>query len=672
SFYHSLWLKPVMKFLGAIPISGSNQKELLRALKRAGEYLERGELVCIFAEGEISRTGVMLPFRRGLERILKDRDVPVIPCHLDQVWGSVFSHRGGGFLKSLDGPVPRPVTVSFGPPLPPTTSAAEIRMQVSLLDEAAWSMRSAGRRPLHHELSSRARRAPFRMALTDSSGTSLSRIKALAGSIALARALRKHWLDQERVGILLPPSVACGLANFAAALSGRVSVNLNYTAGKAGLEAAARQAGLRTVLTNREFLEKAGIQLPDSAEPIWIEDLRPQIGFGARLLALLFAALAPKRLLERLCGARRPTNIDDVVTIIFSSGSTGDPKGVMLSHANIDANVEATIQVLSPGKNDRILGVLPQFHAFGYMALWFATNSGMATVFHNNPVDAAVIGPLVQKHRVTFLIATPTFLQVYMRRCSPGQFGSLRMVMTGAEKLNPQVREAFQDRFGVALLEGYGATECSPGIALSAFDYRATGFYQPGRRRGYVGQALPGVAVRAVDPDTYEDLAPNTPGMLLVKGPNVMQGYLDRPDLTAAAMHDDGWYITGDIACIDEDGFVKITDRFARFSKIGGEMVPHGKVEEALHELVGATEQVFCVTGIPDQKKGEKLAVLHMIDEGRLPKLLEDMTTTGLPNLFIPKVEQFVKVAEFPVLGTGKTDLKAVKKVAMDALGVRT
>ena len=178
--------------------------------------------------------------------------------------------------------------------------------------------------------------------------------------------------------------------------------------------------------------------------------------------------------------------------------------------------------------------------------------------------------------------------------------------------------------------------------------------------------------VDRVDPDTHEDLAPNTPGMLLVKGPNVMQGYLDRPDLTAAAMRDGGWYITGDIGCIDEDGFIKITDRLARFSKIGGEMVPHGRVEEVLHDLVGATEQVFCVTGIPDQKKGEKLAVLHMIDEGRIPKLLEDMTATGLPNLFIPKVEQFVKVAEFPVLGTGKTDLKAVKKVAMDALGVRT
>jgi len=670
-YFHSPWLKPLMKMLGAIPISGSNQKELLRALKRAGEYLEKGELVCIFAEGEISRTGVMLPFRRGLERILKGRDVPVIPCHLDQVWGSAFSAKGGGFLRSLDGPIPRPVTVSFGAPLAAASaSAAAVRRQVTLLDEAAWSLRRAARRPLHHELVSKARRGPFRVALADSSGTCLSRIKALASSIALARALRKHWNDQERVGILLPPSVACGLANFAATLSGRTTVNLNYTAGKAGLEAASRQAGLRTVLTARLFIEKAGIEFPDGVEPIWIEDVRPDIGSGARLLALACAVLAPKRLLERLCGAKRATQIDDIVTIIFSSGSTGEPKGVMLSHGNVDANVEATIQVLGPGKHDRILGVLPQFHAFGYMALWFATNAGMGTVFHNNPVDAAVIGPLVEKYRVTFLIATPTFLQVYMRRCTPGQFGSLRMVMTGAEKLSGKVRDAFQDRFGVVLLEGYGATECSPGIALSTFDYRATGFYQPGRRRGYVGQALPGVAVRAVDPDTFEDLALDTPGMLLVKGPNVMQGYLDRPGLTAAAMHDGSWYITGDIGCIDEDGFIKITDRLARFSKIGGEMIPHGKVEEVLHELAGATEQVFCVTGVPCEKKGEKLAVLHTLDESRIPEIVAGMPGTGLSNLFIPKVEQFVKVEEIPVLGTGKTDLKQVRMIATEALGV--
>jgi acyl-[acyl-carrier-protein]-phospholipid O-acyltransferase/long-chain-fatty-acid--[acyl-carrier-protein] ligase len=670
SYFHSLWLKPVMKVLGAIPVSGGSQKEVLRALKRAGEYLEQGELVCIFAEGEISRTGAILPFRRGLERILKGRDVPVIPCHLDQVWGSVFSHRGGGFLKSLDGPIPRPVTVSFGAPLAATAGAPEVRKQVSLLGEAAWSLRSAGRRPLHHELVRKARRAPLRMALADSSGVRLNRIKALAGAIALARALRDGWRDQERVGILLPPGVACALTNFAAALSGRTSVNLNYTAGTVGLASAVRQAELRTVITARAFLDKAGVEVPDSVKPIWIEDVRPQIGLGARLLALLFASVAPKRMLERRCGAQRPVATNDIVTIIFSSGSTGEPKGVMLSHANIDANVEAAIQVLSPRRRDRLLGVLPQFHAFGYMALWFASSAGMRTVFHHNPVDAAVIGPLVEKHRITFLIATPTFLQVYTRRCSPGQFGSLRLVLTGAEKLTAKVQEAFEDRFGIRPLEGYGATECAPVIAVSTFDYRATGFYQPGQRRGHVGQALPGVAVRAVDPDTYEDLPPNTPGMLLVKGPNVMQGYLGQPELTAAAMHAGDWYVTGDIACIDEDGFIRITDRLARFSKIGGEMVPHGKVEEALHELAGATEQVFCVTGVLCGKKGEKLAVVHTCDASRIPQILEGMARRGLPNLFIPKLDQFIKVAEIPLLGTGKTDLKAVNKIAVDALGV--
>jgi len=440
-------------------------------------------------------------------------------------------------------------------------------------------------------------------------------------------------------------------------------VNVNYTAGSAGMESAARQAGLKTVVTSRVFLHKAKIEPPAGVETIWIEDVAAEIGPAARASATILARFAPESMVARACGSRARRGADDVATIIFSAGSTGEPKGVVLTQFNVDANVEGVAQAMRIGPEDRLLGVLPFFHSFGYMALWFAANHGLGIVFHGNPLDGAVVGDLVQKHHVSVMLATPTFLQIYLRRCTPAQFGSVRIVLAGAEKLPERLAAAFEAQFGVRPLEGYGTTECSPAVALNAPDFRAPGFYQVGSRRGTVGQPLPGVSVRIVDPDTFAPLPPETPGLLLVRGPNVMRGYLGRDDLTAGVLRD-GWYVTGDIASLDEDGFLRITDRLSRFSKIGGEMVPHGRVEEALHEAAGVTEQTFAVCGLPDEKRGERLAVLSTLEESKLPAVLERLATMGLPNLYIPKKDAFVKVEKLPVLGTGKIDLRGVKRMA--------
>lgn len=666
-FYFPHW-SPFLKALGAIPISASGgPRMILRALRDAGRYLDEGDLVCVFAEGQITRTGMLLPFRRGLERIVKGRQAPIVPVNLDRVWGSIFSRAGGRFVTKVPERIPYPVTVSFGPPLPPETPIHEVRRAVHELGEAAATLRKEERRPLHHLFAREARRHPFDLAFGDAARPRLSRLRALSGSIALARVLRRPWRGQTHVGILLPPSVAVALVNLAAALAGRVSVNLNFTAGRAGLASAARQAGLRTVITSRAFLEKAGIELPEGLQPIWVEDLAAAPGPPGRVGALILALGAPLPLLERACGATRSVRIDDVVTVIFSSGSTGDPKGVLLSHFNVDANVEAVAQVFHVDRHDRVLGILPLFHSFGYLILWFAVNHRMGVIFHPNPLDAGAIGELVQRHRVTILVATPTFLQLYLRRCTPAQFGSLRIVLVGAEKLSERLAQRFEDHFGIRPLEGYGTTECAPAIAISALDFRAPGFYQPGSRRGFVGQPLPGVSVRIVDPETFAPLPPGAPGMLLVKGPNIMRGYLGRDDLTAKAMKD-GWYVTGDIALMDEDGFIRITDRLSRFSKIGGEMVPHGRVEDALQEAAGSGLQVFAVTAVPDERKGERLAVLHTVDEALLPEILRKAASTGLPNLFIPRLDHFVKVERLPLLGTGKLDLRGVKRIATEAL----
>ncbi len=522
-------LKPFMRAFHVIPIaSQGGARVVLRTLREAGRTLDRGEIVCVFPEGQITRTGSMLSFRRGFERIVKGRTVPVIPVHLDRVWGSIFSYVGGRFLTKWPERIPYPVTVSFGKPTPPGTSASELRRLVQELGERAWHLRKPDRAPLHRSFIKAMRRHPFRLVMADATRPRVTGIQALIGSIALARALRDSWKNQPTVGLLLPPTVAGGLMNVAATLAGRVSVNLNYTAGKAGLESCVRQAGLQTIVTSRMFVEKAKLEVPDGPRIIWLEDLRPTIGTAQKAWASLLALAAPARLIERSCGQSHAVTMDSLATIIFSSGSTGEPKGVMLSHFNIDSNARAVAQVLHLDSHDRILGILPLFHSFGYLVFWFVTLNGAAMVFHPTPLDATAIGELCAKHALTFLVTTPTFLQLYQRRCTPEQFSSLRVVLTGAEKLPSRLYQSFEDRFGIRPIEGYGVTECSPVIAVNVPDFRAAGFFQPASRRGTVGQPLPGITVQTVDPDTYVPLPAGQRRNVIGQG-SECHGRLSRP-----------------------------------------------------------------------------------------------------------------------------------------------
>jgi acyl-[acyl-carrier-protein]-phospholipid O-acyltransferase/long-chain-fatty-acid--[acyl-carrier-protein] ligase len=338
----------------------------------------------------------------------------------------------------------------------------------------------------------------------------------------------------------------------------------------------------------------------------------------------------------------------------------------MLTHQNIITNIRQVTQIFMLDGHDKILGILPFFHSFGFtVGLWLPAVHGCGVVFHPNPLDATSISELVGKYHVTFLVATPTFLQAYMRRCQPEDFGSLQYVLVGAEKLPERVALTFEDVFGIRPLEGYGCTECSPVVAVNGPEYRAPGFRQVGARRGTIGQPLPGVSVRIVDPESGQMLPANQAGMLLVKGPNVMKGYLGRPDKTAEVLRD-GWYTTGDIASMEEDGFLTITDRLSRFSKIGGEMVPHIKIEEKLHELAGVADQVFTVTAVPDEKKGERLVVLHTLAEDQLAPVLEKLAESDLPALWKPRKDQFFHVEGLPYLGSGKLDLRALKMQAAE------
>ena len=664
SYEHPL-VKPFAKILGVIPISSDQgPREMIHSLREATQALQNGELVCIFPEGQMTRIGQMLPFRRGMERIMKGVDVPIIPVNLDGVWGSIFSFAGGRFLWKFPRHLPYPVRVTFGAPLAPTATSQESRQAVQDLSAEAFERRKRHMQTLPRTFLHSARRHPFRFAMADGQTPGLNYFAVLARTLFLARRLRKTWQGQEMVGILLPPSIPGALVNLAAMLMGKVPVNLNYTASNETLESCAQQCNLKTVITARAFLERVHVKPP--AETIFIEDLTQNPGLGERLGAAMAACLLPARSIEKYAGAARPAQLDDIATIIFSSGSTGEPKGVVLTHYNVASNVEQLNQVFLLHSDDRIMGILPFFHSFGFTGtLCLPAATGIGVVFHPNPLDSRVIGALIRKYVVTMLLATPTFLNAYARRCEPEEFGSLRFVMAGAEKLPERIAQAFEDHFGIRPLEGYGCTECSPAVTVNTIDFRAASFRQVGAKRGSIGHPLPGMTVKIVDPETLQALPVNQPGLLLVRGPNVMRGYLNRPEKTAEVLRD-GWYNTGDIAMLDVDGFLRVTDRLSRFSKIGGEMVPHIKVEDKLHELAGAAEQMFVVTAVPDEKKGERLIVLHTLPEEQLEECLERFAQCDLPALWKPRQDQFLRIEKLPYLGTGKLDLRKARELALE------
>lgn len=689
SIYELPYVKPFARALGVIPISSEQRpRDLLKSLQTASDAIKDGHVVCIFAEGQITRIGQLLPFRRGLERIMKDIEAPIVPIALDGVWGSLFSFEKRRFIWKLPHRIPHPVTVSFGAPMSAHATAFAVRQAVQELQASAWHDRRDRMQPLHRAFVRTARRVPFRLAMVGAQTPEVSFSGALVRTVLLARRLRKVWAGQQMVGLLLPPSVPGALVNFAALLSGKVPVNLNYTLSAEALASCVQQCEIKTVLTSRTFLEKVKLKVP--GEVVFLEDIAANPGTIEKLTACLMAWLLPVGWLERVlgnCRRRRKESLtsrpgknnetphvvsyeaedplDDLATVIFSSGSTGEPKGVMLSHYNIGSNIEQMGQVFAFQRNDRVLGVLPFFHSLGFTGtLMLPSVIGVGVAYHANPLDAKTIGPLVCDHNVTFLLATPTFLQLYLRGCSAEQFGSVRLVAVGAEKMPERLAAAFDEQFGIRPFEAYGCTECSPAVTVNTHDFRAAGFRQVGAKRGKIGHPLPGVCVRIVDPETRAPVPTGQPGLLLVRGPNIMLGYLGKPEKTAEVLQD-GWYSTGDVAALDEDGFLQITDRLSRFSKIGGEMVPHIKVEEKLHELAGVTEQTFVVTSVADEKKGERLVVLHKLAADQLQPCLDKLTACDLPNLWKPKADAFVRLEAFPILGTGKLDLRKVKELAV-------
>jgi len=491
----------------------------------------------------------------------------------------------------------------------------------------------------------------------------------LAVSIALSRRWRRQF-HEHRIGIVLPPGIGAFVANLALTLAGKIPVNLNFVIGRASVAAAMRKGGIVRVISAAALREK----IPDFPWPEATLDVGTEIAAcGKPRLAGWLAAVRtlPAGLLARQL--RLPAHGGDrEAALLFTSGSAGEPKGVVLTHRNILGNCLQVREtgLLHPGET--MIGCLPVFHSFGFtVTLWYPMLHDMRIASFPSPLETRRIAEVIAAERAQVLVGAPTFLRPFLKRAEPEQLRSLRLVVAGAEKMPLDLYHAFQERFGVPIREGYGLTETTPVLAVNRPDpvpLRAGGTGE-GHRLGSVGLLMGGMQARIVDPETRQALPTGETGVLAVRGCNIFGGYLDDPAATAAVLHE-GWFHTGDLARFDEDGFLYIEGRLSRFSKIGGEMVPHGTVEQRIIEAFGwqgAETQPVVVVGVPDETKGESLIALSTQDlptETMRTRLLE----SGLPVLWIPR--RVIRVGRIPVLGTGKLDLTRCRATAIgDAEG---
>jgi acyl-[acyl-carrier-protein]-phospholipid O-acyltransferase/long-chain-fatty-acid--[acyl-carrier-protein] ligase len=663
---------PVMRFLfrasGVIPV---NPNKPLKGIRLAWEALQAGELVCIFPEGAISRTGQLMELRRGFETIVRNAKVPVVPAAIDGLWGSIYSFAGNRYLWKSPRLMPTPVCVVFGPPIA-SEQADVARMRKAMLDvgETAFQERPMLKRHLGREIVRSLAKRPGHVEIVDRTAERrpVKAAQLLAVAAALSRHIRKT-IPEKRVGIVLPPGAGAHIVNLAIACADKIPVNLNFTAGKAAVEASLKLGEIKTVITADAMRAK----VPNFPFPENTLDLKKTIeaagGKKAIVPWLLAAWLLPNQWIANLLNLPKEGDHEEAA-LLFTSGSSGEPKGVVLTHRNIFANC-AQISSLSILPDTAVLmACLPVFHSFGFtVTLWYPMLRGCKVVTVPSPLDTKKIVEAIQQEKATVMLGAPTFVRPFLKKATKEELASLDLVVTGAEKLTMDLYESFLGQFGIEILQGYGLTETTPATNINQHNppiTTSTAEEQLGKRTGSVGRLMPGMTARIVDPDTGAELPMNQTGMLWLKGANVFPGYLKDHEKTAAAIKDGGWFVTGDLGRFDDQGFLFIEGRLSRFSKIGGEMVPHGTIEQRCVDLLGleqAEGPAVAITGIPDATKGEALVLLTTQDI-TLEQLRTKLLDSGLPNLWVPRILR--RVEKIPMLGTGKTDLKGVRTLAME------
>lgn len=573
-------LRWLLKWAGVIPIDkSSGPRAIVHSLRQAGEALKQGHVVCIFAEGRFTRTGFLLPFHRGFEQILKHcPTAPIIPVCLEQAWGSIFSFWRGKILWKIPEALPYPVTVAFGHALPATTPAAQVRAAVQKLSADCAVARNSQLKPAHRQFVRTAARwrNQFRACLIDPAFQpgALSYRKTLSLAMYLARSLREKLQAETHVGVLAPPGAAAALANIALAFLGKTVINL-HIADAESRDFALRECSLRIVLASRR------VPVPDplggGAHVLFVEDLVASRGLLSRLRAFLETFLLPKFVLDRWVLRLGRHKSSDVAAVLFTRDA-GRLRGVLLSHGNIAANADSLTQVVNASRRDRLLGVLPLDRAAGYvLTLWLPLQIG-ASVVYGDGTQMKQAGELCRKHGCTIFLATPALLRSCLSDCAAEDFRSLRVLWCGAERLAVELARDFQSKFSIQPLEGYSPTELTAAAAVNVPDQDIAGFRQVGNKLGAIGQPLPGVAARIVAPETGADVPSGDEGLLLFYGANIMQGYWNDPEATRRVMRD-GWYVSGETARMDEDGFLILSDAAARASSVGSETAAHQRVE---------------------------------------------------------------------------------------------
>lgn len=664
AIYRQPLLYPIFKCVGAIPISPKHAKD---AVRMAVELIEQGEIVCIFPEGELSRSGMLLRLKRGYELISRSAKCPVVPVWLDQLWGSIFSFEGGRYFFKWPRRYRYPVTVAFGNPIPhEQADIAHVRERFLELGEYCYQHRAPLRGHLGRAVIRGLRKHQFTTAVTDGMDHSkLSRGMLLACGIALSR-----WLQQQtgnaRVSIVMPPGKAGLIANLAVILADRIPVNLNFTAGRAALESSIRRAGVTDCITAGPVQKKL-TDFPWPENVLLLEKVLPALKANI-LLWRLAVALLPARVLSWILDIPAVGDRSEAL-LLFTSGSSGEPKGVALTHRNLLGNVSQFSEMLNLGHGESILGCLPFFHSFGAtVTILYPLIEAIPLVTYPSPLEVGKLAALIERYQVALFVSTPTFLRGFLRKAEPRQLASIKLLVTGAEKLPQDLSDAFFEKFKVRILQGYGLTETSPVAGVNLPEPKASrpsDTVQPSSRDGSIGKLAPGIAARITDPETGERKTLHETGMLWLKGVNIFEGYFGDPQRTADVLHD-GWFKTGDLGRFDEDGFLFIEGRLSRFSKIGGEMVPHETVEQRLIELLDLPrdERTVAIAGVPDEAKGEALVVLTTRDL-EAKAIREALTAAGVPNLWIPK--QVKRIETMPLLASGKLDLARCKELALEA-----
>jgi acyl-[acyl-carrier-protein]-phospholipid O-acyltransferase/long-chain-fatty-acid--[acyl-carrier-protein] ligase len=488
----------------------------------------------------------------------------------------------------------------------------------------------------------------------------------LAAALMLSRRIME-WTSKSRVGIVFPPGLGGYIANLAVVFSGKVPVNLNFTLGRSSAASCLKRADIDCLLTTERVRQKMpDFPWPETGVVDLVDELKrlPKV----KTLGLLsWIHLCPSKLLAKILKIPAEGG-DREAGLLFTSGSSGEPKGVVLTHRNILGNCA---QIDSSGllpESEKLLANLPIFHSFGFtVTLWYPLLRGCAVATLPSPLDVKKNAEVIASDSVSILVGTPTFFKPYFKRVEAAKLKTIKCVIAGAEKTPEGFADAWESQFGGQYLEGYGLTETSPVVSVN-LPAKPTGVDYPGAsnegsRRGSVGRLMPGHAARILYPDTLKERPLNEVGLLSLRGANIFPGYLNDADRTAEVLQD-GWFTTGDLARFDDDGFLYIEGRLSRFSKIGGEMVPHGTVEETLIQAYGLEESeapVLAVAGRPDAAKGESLVLLTTIDI-EMSDMREKLSAAGLTNLWVPR--EIRRVEAIPTLATGKLDLRGINEMA--------